>query len=151
MRQRTLIGWNEYVDLPDWGVRRLGAKVDTGARSSALHVEDVRLLTRSRIAFEVVVDRAERDRHIGVVAPITRRSRVKSSNGQYDYRYFVTTVLRVGPVEKEIELSLVDRGSMIHRMLIGRTALAGDFIVDVARRHVLDPRRRRKKRRVVQR
>jgi hypothetical protein len=145
MRERTLIGWNEYVDLPDWGVRSLRAKVDTGARTSALHVENIELLSRERVRFDVVVHRKKRDRHVHVVAPVTRRARVKSSNGQFEYRYFVTTWLRLGPVEKDIEVSLVDRGEMIHRMLLGRSALGGDFLIDVSRRHVLDPRRRKKK------
>lgn len=138
MRKKIVVGWNEYVDLPEWGVTRLGAKVDTGARTSALHVEDVRLLPRGRIRFEVVVHRTQRDRHIPVTTRIVRRSRVRSSNGLYDSRYFVKTWMRLGDVEKEIEISLVDRGNMVHRMLLGRTALAGDFVVDVSRRHLLD-------------
>jgi hypothetical protein len=145
MRERTLIGWNEYVDLPDWGVRKLRAKVDTGARTSALHVENIQPLPRGRVRFDVVVHREKRDRHVHVVASLTRRARVKSSNGLFEFRYFVTTRLRLGPVEKEIEVSLVDRGEMIHRMLLGRSALAGDFVVDVSRRHLLDPKRRKTK------
>jgi hypothetical protein len=146
MRERTLIGWNEYVDLPEWGVRNLRAKIDTGARTSALHVENIQVLPRGRVRFDVVVHRKKRDRHVHVAAPVTRRARVKSSNGQFEYRYFVTTRLRLGPVEKDIEISLVDRGEMIHRMLLGRSALGGDFLIDVSRRHVLDrPRRKKKK------
>jgi len=143
MRPRTLIGWNEYVNLPDWGVKRMRAKIDTGARSSALHVENIRALPRDRIKFDVVVHRNKRDRHISVIAKVARRSRVKSSNGQFEQRYFVTTLLQMGAIEKEIEFSLVDRGEMIHRMLLGRSALAGDFIVDVSRRHVLNPKRKK--------
>lgn len=138
MRSKLVVGWNEYVDFPEWGVRRLGAKVDTGAKTSALHVEDVELLPRGRIRFDVVVHRTRRDRHVHVTTKIVRRSRVKSSNGEFEQRYFVRTTMVLGPVEKEVELSLVDRGSMIHRMLLGRTALRGDFIVDVSRRHLLD-------------
>jgi len=144
--EKVLVGWNEFVDLPDWGIRRLGAKVDTGARSSALHVEDLEVLPRGRIRFRVVVHREHRDRHVVVVARITRRARVRSSNGQFDNRFFVKTTLKLGPIEKEIEVSLVDRGSMIHRMLLGRTALEGDFVVDVSRRHVQDPSGRGRKR-----
>jgi hypothetical protein len=148
--EKTLVGWNEYVDLPDWGVKRLGAKIDTGARTSALHVEDLEILPRGRIRFRVVVHREHRDRHVRVVAPISRRARVRSSNGHFEARYFVKTTMKLGRIEKEIEISLVDRGSMIHRMLLGRTALSGDFVVDVSRRHIQDPamrKKRRKKRR----
>jgi hypothetical protein len=144
--EKILIGWNESVDLPEWGIKRLGAKIDTGARSSALHVEDLVPLTRGRVRFRVVVHREHRDRHVPVVARVSRRARVRSSNGEFETRYFVKTTMRLGAVEKEIEMSLVDRGKMVHRMLVGRTALAGDFLVDVSRRHLLDRRRRRKRR-----
>jgi hypothetical protein len=140
VHDKLIVGWNEYVDLPEWGVRRLGAKVDTGARTSALHVDGIELLPRGRIRFDVVVHRTKRDRHVHVRTKIVRRARVKSSNGQFERRYFVKTTLVLGPVEKQIEISLVDRGRMAHRMLLGRTALQGDFIVDVSRRHVLDAR-----------
>ena len=138
MRQKQVVGWNEFVEFPDWGVKRLGAKVDTGAKTSALHVEGIKLLPRGRIGFLVVVHRTKRDRRIPVTAKVERRARVKSSNGLFESRYFVKTLMRLGPVEKEIELSLVDRGEMLHRMLLGREALRGDFIVDVGRRHVQD-------------
>ena len=138
MRDKIVVGWNEYVELPAWGIRRLGAKVDTGARTSALHVEDIQPLARGRIRFQVVVHRTKRDRHYPVTTKIVRRARVKSSNGQFESRYFVRTLMRLGEVEKEIEISLVDRGKMAHRMLLGRTALKGDFVVDVSKRHLLD-------------
>ena len=137
VRNKVLVGWNEFVDLPEWGIRRLVAKVDTGARSRALHVDDLEVLPRNRLRFDVVVHRDHRERHVGVVARISRRSRVRSSNGDYERRYFVKTILRLGLVEKEIEISLVDRGKMIHRMLLGRSALRGDFLVDVGKRHLL--------------
>jgi len=141
----VLIGWTEYVDLPDWNVRRLRAKIDTGARSSALHVEDIVELPRERIRFTVVLHREKQDRRIRVSARVHRRSRVRSSNGSVESRFFVRTKLRLGSVEREVELSLVDRGKMNHRMLLGRTALAGPFLIDVDRRMVLSPRKRSKK------
>ncbi len=138
VRQKAVVGWNEYVEFPEWGVKRLGAKVDTGAKTSALHVEGIKLLPRGRIEFLVVVHRTKRDRRIHVKTKIARRGRVKSSNGHFESRYFVKTRMLLGPVDKEIELSLVDRGNMLHRMLLGREALQGDFVVDVGRRHVQD-------------
>ena len=146
-RTPVLIGWTEYVDLPDWGVRRLRAKVDTGARSSALHVENIRLLPRDIVLFDVVLHREKRDRRVQVRARVVRRSRVRSSNGQLSQRLFVETTLRLGPVEKTIEVSLVDRTRMIHRMLLGRAALAGPFLVDVDHRMVQSRRKRRGARR----
>jgi hypothetical protein len=129
-----VIGWTEYVDLPDWGVRRLRAKVDTGARSSALHVENIRELGRGMVTFDVVLHRGHRDRRVSVRTHVKRRSRVRSSNGDLAQRLFVETTLRLGGVEKRIEVGLVDRAKMIHRMLLGRAALSGPFLVDVDHR-----------------
>jgi len=136
------------VDLPEWGVRRLRAKADTGARTSALHVENVEELPRGRVAFDIILDRRRRHRRIRVETRIRRRARVRSSTGHYTTRIFVSTWLRLGPVQREIEISLVDREGMLFRMLLGRSALAGAFVVDVARRRVLrDARPRRSRRR----
>ena len=146
-QELVVIGWTELVDLPDWGVTRLRAKVDTGARTSALHVENIVLLPRNRVAFDVVLHRQQRDRRIRVRTKISRRGRVRSSTGHLTERIFVETTLQLGPVEKTIELSLVDRKKMIHRMLLGREALHGPFLVDVAHR-MLVSRKRRKKRKV---
>lgn len=139
----VLIGWTENVDLPDWDVRKLRAKIDTGARSSALHVENIVELPRNRVRFDIVLHRKTRNRRYHVTSRIERRSRVRSSNGLTETRYFVRTMLRLGPVEKMIEISLVDRGAMIHRMLLGRTALSGPFLIDVDKRMVQSPRKKR--------
>lgn len=145
VRGLPLIGWNEYVDLPEWGIRGLRAKVDTGARSSALHVEHIERLPHGRVRFDVVLHRKKRDRRVRVEARIVRQARVRSSNGEFGYRLFVRTRLRLGDVEEEVELSLVDRGRMIHRMLLGRTAIAGRFLIDVGHRNLLTkPPRKRK-------
>lgn len=136
-KDRVVIGWSEYVDLPEWGVKRLRAKVDTGARSSALHVENIEELPRGFVRFDVVLHRAKRDRRIHVKTRIRRRGRVRVSSGHRSRRIFVATTLRIGDIEKEIELSLVDRSNMIHRMLIGRSALAGHFLINVDRRMLL--------------
>ncbi|HKJ23497.1 MAG TPA: RimK/LysX family protein [Myxococcota bacterium] len=138
-----VVGWTEYVALPDWGIPAVRAKMDTGARSSALHVEEIEAVGPGKVAFDVVLDRRRSHRRKRVTARVRRRSRVRSSNGHYETRLFVATRLRLGPIEREVEFSLVDRSSMIHRVLLGRTALE-DVYVDVAHRHLLG--RRKKKR-----
>jgi hypothetical protein len=115
------------VDLPDWGIRGLRAKVDTGARTSALHVERVEERPRGRVRFEVVLDRAG-ERCVRVEARVRRRARVRSSSGHYSLRLFVATRLELGPLAHEIEIGLVDREQMSHRMLLGRLALAGCLV-----------------------
>jgi hypothetical protein len=141
---RPVIGWTEYVDLPEWGIRGLRAKVDTGARTSALHVENVEELPGGRVRFEVVLHRRSRDRRVRVEARVQRRGRVRSSSGHFTTRVFVATRLRLGPHEHPIELNLVEREHMIHRMLLGRSALAGRYLVDVGHKALVGrPRRRR--------
>lgn len=108
---------------------RLRAKVDTGARTSALDVDEVVPLPGGRVRFAVVL-RRDRSRRIRVEERVSRIARVRPSSGVSQTRYFVETTLRLGDVEKRVELSLVPRRGMLCRMLLGRTALAGDFLVD---------------------
>ncbi len=141
---KVLIGCNEYIDIPEWGIKRLRAKVDTGARTSALHVENIEELSRGRVRFDVVLHRLKRDRRVSVTTRIARRGRVRSSTGHYEMRIFVEAPVRIGPIEQEVEVSLVDRERMIFRMLLGRTALAGHFLIDPAHGQLLKPERRAK-------
>jgi len=150
-REPVVIGWTELVELPDWGIRGLRAKVDTGARTSALHVENIEELPRGWVRFDVVLHRLHRDRRIHVRARVKRRGHVRSSSGHQSPRLFVETTLRLGPVERRVEVSLVDRGKMIHRMLLGRAALQGlhvPVLIDVNHRHVLRARRKKKRKKV---
>lgn len=134
---KAVIGWTVRVDFPDWEVEQLRAKVDTGARSSALHVANIRRLKGGRIRFDIILSKRDPDKRKAVTADIARRARVRSSTGEYQERYFVRTRIRVGEVEKEIDLSLVCRANMIFRMLLGRKALEEDFVVDVSHRGLL--------------
>jgi hypothetical protein len=131
------IGWAERVDLPAWGIVGLRAKVDTGARSSALHVDRIEELDRDRVRFEVVLDRRHPDHRVTVETRIVRRALVRPSTGHSAVRLFVMAPVRIGPVEHEIEVSLAGRERMIFRMLIGRSALTSLFLVDVSERYVL--------------
>ena len=133
-RRPIVIGAAEYVDIPAWGVYRLAAKVDTGARTSALHVENVRTLPGGRVRFDVRLHRREPERRVAVEAHVHRKGRVRSTSGEAEPRLFVRVSVRVGGVKKRLELGLVDRRHMIYRMLLGRSALAGSFLVDAGRR-----------------
>jgi hypothetical protein len=139
-----VIGVAEFVDFPEWKIRHLRAKIDTGARSSALHVENIREVGGGKVRFDVRLHRQKRERRVTVEAPIARRGRVRSSNGLIQTRLFVVAKVRVGPVERDIELSLVDREKMLYRMLLGRMALANYFLVDASRRYVVSRVRRSK-------
>jgi hypothetical protein len=143
---KTVIGWSEHVDFPDWGIEGLHAKIDTGARSSALHVEELVPLPDNRVRFTVLASRKHDRTRVEVTAPILKWGRVRSSTGHFTTRCFVRVRMRLGPVEKDIELSLVSREKMLYRMLVGRKALERDFLVDVSHRRALGKRpvRRRK-------
>lgn len=145
-----VVGFAELVDLPEWGISGLRGKIDTGARTSALHVENIQEIGHGRVRFDVRLHRQNTDRTVHVEARILRRGRVRPSSGASQTRLFVTTTLRIGPLERPIELSLVDRDRMIYRMLVGRTALGHAVLVDPGRRYVLTRKRKaaRQRRRV---
>jgi hypothetical protein len=132
-----ILGRREYVDLPDWGVPHLVAKIDTGARSSAIDVVDIEELPGERVRFTVVFDRDDKEARKTIEAPIVRRTHVKSSLGHKHDRLFVRTQIRLGDVITPIELGLVGRKRMQCRMLLGRTFLRGGYLVDCRRKHAL--------------
>jgi hypothetical protein len=142
---RTVIGWSEPVDFVTWGIRGLNAKVDTGARTSALHVENMEFLPENHVRFDVVLSRRLTHRRKSVTARISRWANVRSSTGHYTERCFVKTKVRIGPIVKNIEVSLISRERMIYRMLIGREALNSDFLVDVSHRSIHAPKKKRRK------
>ncbi len=141
--QKIVVGWREFVSLPEWGIQSIRAKLDTGARTSALHVENLELLTDGTVRFEVVPG-GNLAKRVPVVAELTRVTRVRPSTGKLQQRYVVSTVMRLGTVEKVIQLSLVSRRRMLCRMLIGRRALEDDFLVDPSSKYVLGRAARRR-------
>ena len=142
VHDKAIIGWSEYVDFPDWGIDRLKAKIDTGARTSALHVESLEELPGGDVRFEVIHGTRRNPKRTVVTAKALKWARVRSSNGHYQTRCFVRTRMQVGPILKEIELSLVSREKMLFRMLLGRKALEHDFLVNVSKRTLLSGRRK---------
>ncbi len=131
------IGWREVIALPEWGIMRVRAKIDTGARTSAIHVHEIQELEDGRLRFEVVVRERPKRKSVWIEAELMRESEVKPSSGVCQRRQVVETVMQLGPVQRRIELSLVCRKGMLCRMLVGRTALDGDFIVDPSRLYVV--------------
>lgn len=134
-KYKKVIGWREYVDLPDWGILRLKAKIDTGARTSSLHVEDVKELPGNKISFYVVLGKNKKRKKI--IATPVRQGKVKSSIGIRTHRWYVMTKLRLGSIERKIKINLIGRDEMNFRMLIGRTAIEDDFLVDAAHGYIL--------------
>lgn len=137
-----VVGWKEYLDLPELGITRLKAKIDTGARTSALHVAALRVIRdegdgTGEIEFVVPLSRRQPERTVTARARMLRHVRVTDSSGASEVRPVIETELALGPVRKRILLTLTDRAGMLFRMLLGRKALEGDFLVDVSRRYAL--------------
>jgi len=149
--QPLVIGVAECVDIPAWKIHRLPAKVDTGARSCALHVENLRELSGGHVRFDVPLAAGHPDRVVTIDARVIRRGRVRSTSGEVKPRLFVGARIRLGPLERQVELGLVDRRQMQFPMLIGRAAIARAFLVDVSRTYVLTGKPKSKRQLAMQR
>lgn len=138
----VLLGWKELLDLPQWGIRNLVAKIDTGAKTSALDVKELVHLDDGRVRFEVVLSRRDRSQTQVVETPVDSIKRVRSSNGQVQERIQVSTVIAIGGLRKTVILNLVCRKQMICRALLGRTALSQTFLVDPSRKYLNGKRKK---------
>ena len=139
--QPLLFGWEEWVGLPDLGVPAIKAKVDTGARTSALHAFDIETFgptARPKVRFTVHPIPGRDDLIIPCSAPIIDRRDVTSSNGERELRYVIASRLAVAGDSWPIEITLTNRSSMASRMLLGRQALK-DHISIVATDRFLQP------------
>lgn len=133
------IGWREWARLPDLDVGWVKAKVDTGARSSSLHAFDLVHFERDGapwVRFDVHPKQRKATDAVTVEAPLFDTRSVKSSSGVAETRPVIQTTLRLGGVERVIELTLTRRDDMGFRMLVGREALRGAFVVEPDRSFV---------------
>ncbi|MBN8613283.1 MAG: ATP-dependent zinc protease [Deltaproteobacteria bacterium] len=133
-----LVGWREWVSLPQLGIVAIKAKADTGARTSAMHAESIERHSvhgTPMIAFRVFPFRSDRVTSIAIEAPLVGERLVRSSDGDAQMRPIVRTTLELAGVSREIEISLACRDLMGFRMLLGRVALAG-MLVDPMRSYL---------------
>ena len=134
------IGRRERLGLPDLGISRIVAKVDTGAHSSALHAFSITEFRKGGarwVRFGVYPRRQSAGSQRWCEAPVVDTRTVRSSGGHESHRYFIATTIALNEISFEAMLSLADRHSMGYRMLLGRSAIAGRFLVDVSRSFVL--------------
>jgi predicted deacylase len=140
---KTRIGWVEHVALPRLEIKRLKAKIDTGARTSALHVMRMRTIDTAggpnrRPILEITVPGGRRGERPRVVRATVRGfAMVRDTSGRIERRPVIETTLMLGPFERRITVTLTDRGDMLFPMLVGRTALGPGVVVDPSRRYLL--------------
>jgi hypothetical protein len=135
-QQLPTIGWREWVGLPDLGIPRVKAKVDTGARSSSLHAFKLKPFERDGVAwirFEVHPRQRESREAVVVEAPILEYRSVRSSSGIAQKRPVIVTRVELLGQSWPVELTLARRDQMGFRMLLGRQAIRGRFLVDAGR------------------
>lgn len=139
------LGWREWVGLPDLGLARIKAKVDTGARTSALHAFALQPYEEdgvSRVRFQMHPLQRDSETVVECTADVVDRRVVSDSGGHREERYVITTPIHVGDAVWPAELTLTSRDDMLFRMLLGRTAIAGRGVVDPARSYVQGKRRK---------
>ena len=128
-----VLGWEEWVALPELGLPAIKAKVDTGARTSALHAFHAQPFVSGRVRkvrFSVhPLPRRERPA-IECTARLIDRREIRSSNGEREARYVIETPIRIGEREWTIEVTLANRNMMTYRMLLGRQAIPAGALVD---------------------
>jgi ribosomal protein S6--L-glutamate ligase len=130
---QIILGWEEWVSLPGLGLPALTAKVDTGARTSALHafaIEPFGGQHKPNVRFGIHPIPERPDIEIFCSASLVGRREVTSSNGDSELRYVIRTPIRIGRTEWPIEITLTNRDTMARRMLLGRQAITENMIVD---------------------
>ncbi len=135
-RERLVIGWREWVRLPELGVSSIKAKVDTGARTSSLHAYDVEEFRRGRkrmVRFTLHPEQRNATHEVAAEAPLREHRKVTPSSGHSELRPVILTVVELMGERWEVELTLTRRDEMGFRMLLGRQALRGHFVVDPGR------------------
>lgn len=127
------MGWREWLALPKLDIPAIKAKLDTGARSSCIHAENIRTERRDGIEY-VTFDVAPLREHSKFVlrcaSPVHDERYVRSSSGARDLRLFVRTRIEVGELSWVAQVSLADRRKMRFPMLLGRSAMAQRIVVD---------------------
>jgi hypothetical protein len=141
MTAPIVAGWKEYADFPEWGLRRVKVKLDTGARSAAIGARLCVVFDNpdgtQEAELHLAPYRRRPERVVVVRVPVVGFKVVKSSCGDPALRPVVEVLVRLGPVAKRVAATVADRTGMLIPVLLGRLALAPEFVVDPGRKYVL--------------
>jgi hypothetical protein len=143
-----VLGWREWVSLPEFGIEWIKAKVDTGARTSALHAFDVNMdesSGRRIVKFSIHPKQKDLSQVIECQAPLLEEREVRDSGGHSELRYVIETQIKIGKTHHTVEFTLTNRDTMGFRMLIGRTAMKGYYLVDPGKSFLTRKRKQKKK------
>lgn len=151
MPELDMLGWREWVGFPELGIAQIKAKVDTGARTSCLHAFLVEPFERDAVPwvrFSIHPNQNSNSEVVSCEAPVLDQRFVRDSGGHQELRYVIETTISIGKCLHSVEVTLTDRDSMKFRVLLGRTAIRGQYGVDPGRSYLRGKRKRRLKKKV---
>lgn len=131
--QRLLIGRHEWCQLPDLNIPAIKAKIDTGAKTSAMHafnIKAIRKKQKSYVQFEIHPLQSDEKTLVSCIAPLIDERHIMSSSGHIENRYVILTRLVIADQEWEIEVTLSNRDPLRYRLLLGREALNSRVLID---------------------
>ena len=140
-QRRLVIGWREWVGLPELGIENIKAKVDTGARTSTIHAWNIARDERADglwVSFDLHPIQRDNQTVVSCCAPVVSIRDVRNSGGTAEQRFVIRTPLRIGDAVWPIDLSLTNRDEMGFRMLLGRTAVKGRAVIDPGRSFLIE-------------
>ena len=135
IKKFPVIGWREWVGLPELSISKIKAKIDTGARTSALHAFSLRPFEEKgikKISFDIHPFQHNTEKVINCIANVVDKRLVTDSGGHAEERYVIRTLISIAGQIWSIEITLTERENMLFRMLLGRSALRKHFIVNPA-------------------